>query len=188
MTEDDFEFDDFSENDRHSDEYDDEFGEGGVSKSQIKREMQALRDLGKNLIELPSSKLAKFPISERLYDAIVQAQTFKMKALKRQIQHIGVLMRGEDVEAIRTMLDTQTEQQKRLNREFHQLEDWRTALIEGDQAILNEVINIYPDLDRQRLMQLIRNAKKEAELKKPAKSSRAIFVYLRELHEQENNI
>jgi ribosome-associated protein len=56
---------------------------------------------------------------------------------------------------------------------------WRDRLIsEGDQAISDLLMEI-PDLDRQHLRQLIRQAKKEASQNKPPAASRKIFKYLR---------
>ena len=55
---------------------------------------------------------------------------------------------------------------------------------QGDDAIA-EVLNLWPDADRQQLRTLIRNAKKEKEGNKPPKSARQIFQYLRELAENE---
>ena len=61
----------------------------------------------------------------------------------------------------------------------------RDRLIDqGDDAIA-EVLNLWPDADRQQLRTLIRNAKKEKEGNKPPKSARQIFQYLRELAENE---
>ena len=68
---------------------------------------------------------------------------------------------------------------------FHKLENLRDRLIDqGDDAIA-EVLNLWPDADRQQLRTLIRNAKKEKEGNKPPKSARQIFQYLRELAENE---
>lgn len=167
-------------------ELDDEEDIEYVSKTQVKRELQALRDLGKAMLDMSDAKLAKLPISDRVKEAVKQGRSFKMKALKRQIQHLGVLLRDEDVEAIRAALETETQQQQRQNRVFHQLENWRDALVAGDKDTLNDVIAAYHELDRQYLMQLIRNAGKEKAQNKPPKSSRALFAYLRELHEQKN--
>ena len=73
-----------------------EYEELGKSKSQVKREMQALRDLGSELVDLPVVDLKKFDFSESLYDAILLAQNSKREALRRQLQHIGKLLREED--------------------------------------------------------------------------------------------
>ena len=68
---------------------------------------------------------------------------------------------------------------------FHKLEQLRDRLIdEGDDAVA-DVLNLWPDADRQQLRSLIRNAKKEKEGNKPPKSSRQIFQYLRELAESD---
>ncbi len=42
----------------------------GPSKSQVKREMLALTDLGKELVALSPERLKQLPLSERLYEAI----------------------------------------------------------------------------------------------------------------------
>lgn len=52
-----------------SDGYD-ENGYDRPSKSQVKREMHALLDLGKQLIELSPERLKQLPLAERLYEAI----------------------------------------------------------------------------------------------------------------------
>ncbi|MNW19342.1 hypothetical protein D3C71_2192860 [compost metagenome] len=57
----------------------------------------------------------------------------------------------------------------------------RDRLVEqGDDAI-PEVLNLYPDADRQQLRAMIRNAQKEKAANKPPKAYRQIFQYLREL-------
>ena len=58
------------------------------------------------------------------------------------------------------------------------------SLEQGDDAV-PEVLNLWPDADRQQLRSLIRNAKKEKEGNKPPKSARLIFQYLRELSEND---
>ncbi len=44
-----------------------------------------------------------------------------------------------------------------------------------------DVMQVFPKIDRGHLSQLIRNARKEAELNKPPKSARALFRFLRDL-------
>ena len=62
---------------RFSELVDDGYDENGYdrpSKSQVKREMHALLDLGKQLIELSPERLKQLPLAERLYEAIRMAQ------------------------------------------------------------------------------------------------------------------
>lgn len=71
------------------------------SKSQIKREMLALQELGEKLVKLKPEQLKKIPLDEDLLTAILQAQTIKSHgALRRQLQYIGRLMRSCDAEPI----------------------------------------------------------------------------------------
>src|SRR3546814_19878095 len=76
------------------------------SKSQVKREMLALLDLGKQLVDLSSDQLKQLPLSEKLYDAVRLAQrTTSRDGLRRQIHFVGKLMRDADADAIHTQLD-----------------------------------------------------------------------------------
>ncbi len=152
------------------------------SKSQVKREMKALRDLGKQLIALSPSVFKKIPASESLGDAVEAARTFKRQALQRQIGRIGVLLREEDAEAIIEALDDLKKPQQQSVQSFHEIEQWRDQLLNGDQQLLNSLVDEYA-ADRQHLRQLIRNANKEKELEKPPKSSRQLFQILREMRE-----
>jgi len=151
------------------------------SKSQIKREMQALRDLGKELIEQPDARLKKLSLPDSVYDAVTAAKGFKKEALRRQVQHIGVLLRNVDAELIRRELDELAKPHQREVQAFHQIEQWRDELIAGDVKLLEELILRFQAIDRQYLRQLIRNARKERDANKPPKSARLLFRYLTDL-------
>ena len=77
------------------------------SKSQIKRELHVLQDLGKELFDLSEKQLNTIPISDNLREAIHSAHSMKSKhgALKRQLKFIGGLMVDEDEGAIRKALE-----------------------------------------------------------------------------------
>lgn len=151
------------------------------SKSQIKREMQALRNLGKNLIGLPESNLGKLSLSDKMRDAVIAAKGFKREALRRQIQHMGVLLRSEDVEQIQRELEGLVRPHRQEVQAFHQIEQWRDALIAGDAMLQEDLVVRFQDIDRQYLRQLIRNARKERDAGKPPKSARLLFKYLSDL-------
>jgi len=151
------------------------------SKSQVKREMEALRDLGKELVDLPVGDLQKFDFPESLYDAILLAQNSKREALRRQLQHIGKLLRQEDDVIIRQTLARISQPQREEVKAFHEIEHWRDRLIAGDDNVINQIVIKYPDTDRQHLRQLVRNACKEQQMQKPPKSARLLFQYLKAL-------
>ena len=75
-----------------------DFDEDGVevkSKSQVKRELLALKDLGADLVTLSTNQLTRLSLPEHLYTAVKSAQMMKKGALKRQLQYIGKLLRKE---------------------------------------------------------------------------------------------
>lgn len=162
-------------------QYDDEINEHYISKSQAKRNVEELQKLGGKLVKLSRSILESFNLDEKLMDALLLAQNIHSNSAKRrQAQLIGKLMRETDFEKIRTQLDRFQNQAVEANAHFHKLESYRDQLLTQGDIAINHLLNLYPDLDRSRLRQLQRNAKKEAELKKPPKSARLIFKYLKE--------
>jgi ribosome-associated protein len=159
-------------------EYEEEFGK---SKSQVKREMHALHDLGKALVELPDSHMEQVPVSDKTREAITAAKKMKLAALKRQLKFIGGLMQEEDEVAVRAALEEIRKPHQKEVEQFHEVEQWRDLLLQGDQALFNDLANKFESFERQRVNQLIRNAKKEQANNKPPKSSRLLFKYLVEL-------
>ena len=163
---------------RSEEEIDDEHY---ISKSQAKRNVEEMQKLGGKLVKLSSKTLQKFNLDERLLDAILLAQTIHSNSAgRRQLQLIGKLMRHSDADAIRFQYESYQHQAVADNAHFHKLETWRDRLlIEGDSAV-NELLKQYPELDRSRLRQLLRNAKKESEQNKATKSYRKLFQYNKE--------
>jgi len=157
------------------------------SKSQIKREMHVLQELGKELVNLPKEQFAKIELPEELYDAVVEARHIHQHgALKRQFQYIGKRMRTVDAEKIRERIDTLAGQSRQAVATLHHIERWRDRLLENGDAALAELVAEFSNVDRQYLRQLVRNAKKEMLENKPPKSARALFKYLRELMVKDN--
>ncbi len=151
------------------------------NKTQLKREIKVLNDLGKELIALPPSALKKVPLSEQMREAVEDGKRFSRGALQRQLRRIASLMQHEDIEAIQQELERQKQPSKQQTAEFHQLEQWRDRLIDGDEKLLTDLIDQFPLIDRQFIRQIVRNAATERKKEKPPKSARALFKYLAEL-------
>lgn len=150
------------------------------SKSQRKREVESLQDMGKDLIELSKERLMKMDLPENLRTAVLEAQRITAHgATRRQLQYIGKLMRSVDAEAIAEQLAEIRGESTAAKAEFHALERWRERLLSDDNAVTDWLAR-HPGSDAQQLRQLIRNARKEAELGKPPKSSRELFRMLRD--------
>ena len=154
-----------------------------VSKSEIKRDAEELKSLGAELVDLGKNSLDKIPLDDDLRAAIELAQRIKKEGRRRQLQLIGKMLRARDEDPIRQALDKLKNRHNQQVALFHKLEQLRDRMIEkGDDAIA-EVINLYPQADRQQLRTMIRNAQKEKAANKPPKATRQIFQYLRELAE-----
>nr|WP_113865380.1 ribosome biogenesis factor YjgA [Brenneria salicis]NMN93152.1 ribosome-associated protein [Brenneria salicis ATCC 15712 = DSM 30166]RBP65232.1 ribosome-associated protein [Brenneria salicis ATCC 15712 = DSM 30166]RLM31729.1 hypothetical protein BHG07_04240 [Brenneria salicis ATCC 15712 = DSM 30166] len=156
-----------------------------VSKSEIKRDAEALKALGAELVELGKNALEKIPLDDDLRAAIELAQRIKKEGRRRQLQLIGKLLRARDPEPIQAALDKLKNRHNQQVALFHKLELLRDRLVtEGDDAI-PDILALCPHADRQQLRSLVRNAQKEQAANKPPKSTRQIFQYLRELSETE---
>lgn len=152
-----------------------------VSKSEIKRDAEALKKLGVELIKLTKNELEKITLDDDLRYSIELAQKIKKEGYRRQIQYIGKLLRSRDTESIQQDLDKLKNKHNQQIMQFHQFERLRDKLIETGDA--EPILTVYPAADRQKLRQLARSAKKEQELNKPSKSSKLIFQYLKSLYE-----
>jgi ribosome-associated protein len=161
---------------------DQEHEEQNKSKSQRKREMTALQELGEELVRLNAEQLAKLPLTDEIREAICAAQGMHARGARyRQMQYIGRLMREVEPAPVQEALDTLRNKQNRATALLHRVERWRDELIAGDNEALEEVVAAFPAADRQHLRQLIRNAQKEKEAGKPPKANRELFRYLRGL-------
>ncbi|MEW5755596.1 MAG: ribosome biogenesis factor YjgA [Pseudomonadota bacterium] len=152
------------------------------SKSQLKREVEALQALGERLLAYPPKKLETIDMPEDLRAALLEAQRIKSHgALRRQLQYIGKLMRKADPAPIEDFLARQENQHQQQIAQQHRVERWRDRLLrEGDPA-LEELRREAPAAELQQLRQLLRNAKHEQETGKPPKSSRALYQMLKRL-------
>lgn len=145
------------------------------SKSQRKREMSALQDLGTALVDLPSGKLDAIDLPDKLLQAVIEAKRLnKHGALRRQMQYIGKLMREVDADAIRAGLEQANNQGAEAVARMHRAERWRARLLE-DESALAEFLDAHAGVDAQQLRTLIRNTRRESELNKPPRSFRMLY-------------
>ena len=160
------------------------------SKTAIKKVMHDLQALGEKLLELKPKQLKEMPIDETLRNAINEAANIKNRnAMKRHKQFIGKLMRDIDPEPIIAQFEIFESAHQMMNKTFHHLEDLREELIAGGNEVIGKVISEYPTLEKQKLRQLVKNAKKERERNlanetdTSNKQGRSLFRFLRDLEQ-----
>ncbi|PMR76857.1 ribosome biogenesis factor YjgA [Billgrantia endophytica] len=151
------------------------------SKSQLKREMHALQALGEKIIAMTPAERARLPLSDDMLAAVEETSRIRShEGRRRHMQYVGKVMRREDLEAIQAVFDRIEQESHRRDLAFQRLEQWRDRLIdEGDEAVETFIVD-YPDVDRQALRQLIRNARRERDQGKPPTSSRRLFRLIRD--------
>jgi len=151
------------------------------SKSQLKRESDALQKVGEELISLSTSDLDNMDLPDELDDAVRTARKIQSRGgLKRQRQLIGKIMRQID--------NASVEKQLAIIKHKHDtntvaFEQWRDRLLANDKTALTEIINIHPDIDRQHINQLVRQALREQKQDKPPAAARKLFKYLRDIED-----
>ncbi|MFA6303975.1 MAG: ribosome biogenesis factor YjgA [Legionella sp.] len=153
-----------------------------VSKSQKKREADALQKLGIKLVELSSSKLDSLPLTEVLHKAILEAKSIKSHGAKRrQAQLIGKLMRAADYAAIEAAYQQILDQDSSVTADFHEMELWRDKLINEGKDALTEFVALYQPQDVQYLRQIIKKAVDDQQQQKNTGAAKALFRHLRSI-------
>lgn len=167
-----------------SDEFEQQYDR--PSKSQLKREMTALQELGEELVSQPKDRVMRVPMPEDVREAILECQKIKdHEGRRRQMQYVGKKMRSleeEEVAAIQKVIDSWKGASKAETAAMHALERRREKLLADDKA-LTDLKAEYPDADVQQLRTLIRNARKEQAENKPPKAYREIFQVLKQLQQ-----
>ncbi|MCX7118134.1 MAG: DUF615 domain-containing protein [Legionellales bacterium] len=150
------------------------------SKSQKKRDAEALQKVGVKLVALSLEHLNQLPLSPHLRQAILEAKGLKSHgAIRRQAQWIGKLMRTDECDAILAGFEALQQEASATTATFHEVEQWRSRLIkEGDEA-LTDFVNQYHPNDIQHLRQLIKKVVDETKKEVNLGASKALFRYLR---------
>jgi len=155
------------------------------SRSAQRRAALDVLALGQKLSTLTDAQLARLPIPEGLLPHIVETRRITSHvAHKRQLAFLAKQMRREDdetLDALRDALDEHGEAARRETAQMHRIEALRERLLADGDAALAELLDEYPQADRQRLRQLVRNALDERHRNKPPHAFRELFRELREL-------
>lgn len=140
-------------------------GTTGATKTDLKREMEALQALGAELLTLRTDLFTRLDLPEKLQEALAEARRItNFEGRRRQMQFIGKLMRkldDDEIAAIQAALDEQKSGSAAEKLALHQAGHWRDRLIAADDA-LPLWMQQYPGTDTQQMRALIRQARKDA--------------------------
>lgn len=142
------------------------------SRSQVKRDFREIKEMVKQLIELPPHHLRRMPLSQRNIDEVVAARDLTRSALQRQLRYlVRRIEQTDDVAAIRSALDgpipdasdspddSVHDDSEPPKAELHEL--WAEELIAGDDQVLGVFIEDHPEVEHRKLRRLVRSARKE---------------------------
>ena len=143
-------------------------GDDLISKTDLKRESNALQKLGEDLLDLRTDLMQQLVVlghlPDLLHEAILVAKKITdFEGKRRQMQYVGKLMRKLDstqVEAIRDALNVQHNGSAEETQLLHLAEAWRERLLKDDSAMV-EWQSAYPGTDSQQLRALLRQARKD---------------------------
>lgn len=176
------------------DEADDAFDgtEGGSrrpSKSALKRESHDLQTLGKQLLEMPDSRLDDIPMPERLRDALADyKKTKSFEGRRRQLQFVGKVMREVDAGPLREAVAEFQLGHARNALALHQAERWRAELLSEDKEAVTRWAEAFPLSDLQQLRALVRSARKDAAEvpeKRSGRAFRELFQYIKQAMDEQ---
>ena len=149
-----------------------------ISKTQRKRQMHDLQDIGKALVKLSREQLARIDMPESLREAVSECRRFtKHEAIRRQMQYIGRIMRDIDAAPIAAQLSEIEAPSRRQTALFHVAEKWRDDFLQSPAAIAT-FVSQYPEADAEKLRHLAEQAREEKRTSKPPKRYRELFHVL----------
>ena len=139
-------------------------GTWDATRTDLKKESDALQDLGEALLGLRPKLLERLQLPEKLVDALAeQKRLTNFEAKRRQMQFIGKLMRKLDesqVEAAKAALEEQRTGVSREQTHILVAEQWRDRLIVSDDH-LGVWLDQFPATDVQQLRTLMRQVRKD---------------------------
>jgi len=151
------------------------------SKSEVKREMHKLQDFAQSLIEMSKHQRSRLPLSDDLKDAMILADkiTNKHEALRRHIRHTAKILLETDLEPIYQAMEVMANKHQQETAKFVRLETIRDELVDQGNDAVEALIVEFPQIERQKVKQLVRLAAKEKKAEKLGKHYKNLFTYLK---------
>lgn len=156
-----------------------------VSRSQKKRESNAMQALGEELVRLPASKVRSMGLPGDLERAVLEWHAMPThEAKRRQLQFIGRVIREGDWEAVAAQMGEVRAVKQTEDDDFHRIEELREELLAAGPDRLHPYLEQWPDVDPRHLRLLVRDALAERAAGKPPRAGRALFRLLRDVAEE----
>ena len=151
------------------------------SKTQRKKHMHELQELGERLVELSAEQLVHLALPDDLRDALLEARRIPgRESRRRHMQYIGRLMRGVDAAPIRDRLEILDGRSHEQVARQHAVERWRERLLAEDGA-LQEFAAGFALREWQALRALVIDARRERQEGRVPRRYRELFQAIKEI-------
>jgi len=158
---------------------------GGIpppTKGELKRQAQAVQDLANRLVDAPVALVDALDLPDKLADAVALARRIKAGgALVRQKQFVAKLMRGIDLDPIRSALDARDDVARLDAARFRRAERWRDRLSNDGPEAIEAFASEHPAADRSELEALAAAAAAERHSGQATGAGRQLFRFVQEL-------
>lgn len=152
------------------------------SRSERKREHQALQRLAARALTLPSARLGGLGLDDAVVDALRAGRAIKASAAReRHVRHLANLLASspEAATTIGAAVDRESQGHAIEVAAIHALERWRDRLLAEGDAALAEFVDAYPGADATNLRTLVRQAVKDAGTARQGAAARRLFQALK---------
>lgn len=152
------------------------------SRSQKKRDAQAVGRLGQRLLGLKAHELESLPLDEALRAEILDGQRLTKNARSRQLRLIAKMLREretDDIEAALRGADAVSGAQVAAEQAS---ERWRARLLEEGDAALTDLLREHPTADAGLLRALMRQSAKLPEGARRVRVRRELLRAIRALY------
>ena len=132
------------------------------TRSEMKRRMDRLQDLGKRLVELTPGQFAKLDLPETLRDSVLECKKLtSMGAKRRQLQFIGRIMERFDTSAIARSLRDVNEASNASKKPNPSEALVRELISADDQFLFDSYSNIMDSTELQGVRHALRRIRKK---------------------------
>jgi len=151
------------------------------NKSALKREAQALVELGIKLAALSPEIWTELNLEEGLLDALALYNRIEAHGAKaRQRARIGKLLRKMDTGPIEAALLAKELEKSVQTRDFHKIETWRDRLLSEGPAALDDWMTLHPQSPREQFLKVLQHYNAGINPRQKTQASRDLFRLLRD--------
>lgn len=158
----------------------------------MKRAAQAVHDLAAQLVSMTPAQLKRAGIDSELREEIDRVRGMTSHgAHKRELGHLAKLLRALDEdqrETLNAAIGSRRDQHRQITAAQRRAELLRERLLNGGDAELGLLLDRHPDLDRQHLRNLLRQAHSAKTDQRRARAARELLQQLQDLPDEQAGI